>query len=273
MRRTGFVILSCLILGFTQMPTQAASQVTALKVRHKTFDPDSRELGYELFNESGRTITAWRLGLARGDSQGNGQRSTLDQDFFERDAVTGLGLKRGPIRPGGSMAARWLLDSGLENSAREALSLRVIAVVFDDLTWQGEPGAVSILLEARSARVQEVGRLVADLERAERSSLAGAAWSAVLSEEAAWLKAQAGNEDELAPGAPREVAAVVSATRKELAKWLEDAGREVSLSPDPGATFEVLTGSLRDRYERGLRSTRARGTQEETNLDGKVGER
>lgn len=258
MRRTGFAILSCLVLGFALGPAEATSEVTALKIRSKAFDEETRQLSYELYNESDRTITAWRLSLARGDSHGHGQRSTLDQDFSDRLSPLELGSARGPINPGGHIMANWQLDVDNEDDGFTALSLKVAAVVFEDLTWEGESGAASSILEARSARVEEIGKVLTALEGENFRTRSSQAWSAVLKQKASSLKRQ-GDGSGTGAGEPREVAAVLSATRLELAQWLEDAGREVLLSPDPGEALGALTDSLRDRYERGLQSTPRNG--------------
>lgn len=254
MRRSSLVILSCLAQALALVPAEAASEVTAMRILNKSFDSQSQQLGYELFNDSGKTITAWRLSLARGDSHGHGQRSTLDQDFSDRQSDQGLRSRGGPIHPGSRIPASWQLDVDSEDEGHIALSLKVAAVVFEDLTWEGEPEAASAILEARLARVEEVGKVLADLENQALQRRSRQALSAVLKEKSKSLKREGDGSDSSA-GAPREVAAVVSATRLELAQWLEDAGREVLLSPDPAEALGALTSSLRDRYTRGLQST------------------
>lgn len=254
MRQTRLAILSCILLGCALDVPSAASEVTALKVLNKFFDGQTQQLAYELWNESGKTITAWRLSLARSDRHGHAQRSILDQDFFDRQPSGQLGSKFGPIAPGASVVAQWRLNVGSEDPGPVALSLKVAAVVFEDLTWEGDPDAASAILEARTARVEEVGRVLAELERQDRQSWSGQAWSETLRQRAQLLKRQ-GDDPESSTGGRREVAAVLSATRLELARWLEDASREISLSPNPDEALGSLTGSLRERYESGLRAT------------------
>jgi len=228
--------------------------VTALKILNKFFDGKTQQLGYELWNESERTVTAWRLSLARSDPHGHAQRSILDQDFFDRQPADQLGSKFGPIAPGASVVAQWRLEVGGEDPGPVALSLKVTTAVFEDLTWEGQPDGAAAILEARTARVEEIGRVLADLENQDRQPWSRQARSAALRQRAQLLKRQ-GEDPESPAGDRREVAAVLSATRLELARWLEDASREISLSPNPEETLGFLTGSLRERYESGLRAT------------------
>lgn len=258
MRRTGLAILSCLVLFLAQGAQAAEFEVTALKIFNKSFDSQAGQLGYELWNESDKTITAWRLSLARSDPQGNGQSSTLDQDYFDRQPAVELGADRGPIAPGASVAANWRLELDKKKAEFGALSLRVVAVVFDDLTWQGDPEAASIILASRQARVEEIGRVLEDLEKQNLRSFTGRDWSATFKQSARQLRLE-GGDPESAPGRRREVAAVLSVTKLELAQWLEDASREIDLSPDPEEAVGYLTGSLRARYQSGLDATLGEG--------------
>ncbi len=254
MRTTGLMILSCFIVGLASGGAGMATEVNALKIVAKVFDSQSRRLGYELWNDSDRTITAWRLSLARSDSHGHAQRSILDQDFYDRHPTFESADHAGPIAPGSHHAAEWRLDLAAEEASDTALSLRVLAVVFDDLSWQGEPEAAATILEARAARVEELGRVVEALDRQGPRLRSGEEWAVALRQRSQDLHRR-GSEAEAADGWPREVAAVVAATRLELARWLEDASREVSLAPDPQDALGFLVESLRERYEAGLRAT------------------
>ena len=251
MRLTRFVILSCAALLTAGTTLSSASDATALEIRHKHFDPSRQELSYELFNDSSRTMTAWRLSLARGDSHGHGNGSLLDQDFFEQAARAGSDGERGPLAPGASRVERWRLDVGSEDRGTIALSLRVVAVVFDDLDWQGEPEAAATILESRAHRVREIGRLVAALERGDGASRSRQTWSRELGERAERLRGESAQ-----PGAdghlPREVAAQLSATRQELADWLDRAGRELLVAADPAASLRQMRQELERRYQSGL---------------------
>jgi len=152
------------------------------------------------------------------------------------------------------VAAQWRLESGGATPGPSALSLEVRAVVFDDLTWEGEPDAVAVILESRVARVEEIGRVLADLEKQEHRLRSSQEWSVALKQQARALKQQ-GADSESPSAGRREAAAVLSATRLELAQWLENASRDIALSPDAAAAAGFLTGGLRERYELGLRST------------------
>lgn len=254
MRQIGLAILSCFVWLYALDGALAASEVTALKVLDKSYDPLTQQLGYELRNESDQTITAWRLSLARSDPHGHAQRSVLDQDFFDRAPAVELGSRLGPIAPGASLAAQWYLALEGADPGPTALSLKVSVVVFEDRTFEGEPDAASVILEARLTRVKEIGRVLTDLETQEYRLGSSQEWSAALRQRARMLKQQ-GADPESSKVDRREAAAVLSATQLELAQWLEDASREIALSPDPATAVGILTGSLRERYESGLRAT------------------
>lgn len=260
MRRTGVVILYCLTFGLLLDNPTRGSEVTALKIRGKTFEPENKHLSYELWNESDQTITAWRLSLARSDPHGHAQKSLLDQDFFDRDggrAREGLG----PLDPGASLSGRWYLETGDEIPGRVALSVKVAVVIFDDWTWQGDQDAAEAILGAREARIEEIGKVLSALEGENRRLRSRQDWSVSLRQQAKLLRRQ-GENPELLAEERRETASVVSATRLELAQWLEDAGYEVSLAPDPTAALGHLKGALERRYAIGLQAVRLRKSQE-----------
>lgn len=256
MRRAGVVILFCFIFGLLLDNRTFGSEVKALKIRGKTFEPESSHLSYELWNESAETITAWRLSLARSDPHGHAQKSLLDQDFFDRDGGRNReGL--GPLEPGASLSGRWFLETGDSGPDGVALSVKVAVVVFDDWSWQGDQDAAEAILGAREARIEEIGKMLSTLQGENRRLYSRQDWSASLKRQAKLLRRQGENPDLLA-GERRETASVVSATRLELAQWLEDAGYEVSLAPNPATALGHLRGSLERRYEIGLKAVRSR---------------
>lgn len=272
MRQIGLAILSCLVMLSALDGPLAASEVSAMKVFDKSFDRQTQLLTYELWNESDKTITAWRLSLARSDLHGHALRSILDQDFFDRPPTAELRSRVGPIAPGGSLAAQWRLDLEGVGPGPSAVSLEIRAVVFDDLTWEGEPDAVAVILESRITRVEEIGRVLVDLEEQGHRLRSSQELSAALKQQARVLKQQAANPESPSAGR-REAAAVLSATRLELAQWLEDAGRELALSPDAAEALDFLTAGLRERYELGLRATVGGGSAADSVPDMKGGER
>lgn len=251
MRLIRFVILSCLALSTARTVRSDTHEVTALKIRNKHFDAASRQLSYELWNDTDRAITAWRLGLARGDSHGHGNSSVLDQDFFEQATWTGDAKEEGSLAPGASRIEHWQLDVGNEDPGPVALSLRVVATVFADLDWQGDPTAVATILESRAHRVREIGKVVAALESSEGAPRSRQSWSAELGARAEQLRLERGVSETDAE-LPRAVAAQLSATRLELADWLDRAGREILLAPNPAASLRQMRLDLEQRYRFGL---------------------
>ena len=271
MRRTRVVILILLTLGLSLQDSAHCSEITALKIRGKLFEPQSQELSYELWNESDKTITAWRLSLARSDPHGHAQKSILDQDFFDIDG-SGSRAQSGPLAPGRSAPGKWRLDIGEEEPGIRALSLIVVAVVFEDSSWQGEPRAAEAILEAREARVEEIGRVLSSLESDKRGLRSREDWTATLRQQSRLLRQQGVDREQLA-GGRRESAAQISATRLELAQWLEDASHEVSLAPDPEQTMGHLTGILRKRYSTGMKAVQLRAARDASANRGNGGDR
>ena len=75
MRPTRPVALSCVVLCGVLAGPGWAAKVSALEILNKTYDPLTQQLEFELRNRSEKAITAWRLSLARSDSQGHGRHS------------------------------------------------------------------------------------------------------------------------------------------------------------------------------------------------------
>ena len=255
MRRTGAVPMSCLLLSLLTGGPADGSEVTALRIRNKTFEPERRQLSFELWNESDKTITAWRLSLARSDAHGHAQRSSLDQDFIDLDGG-GARTETGPLEPGRNRPGRWHLDIEEGVPGMRALSIKVTAVVFDDSTWQGDEAAARAILQAREARIEEIGKVVSLLESDGRSIRTREDWETTLRQQAKLLRQQS-RDPKSSSDRSREVAAQVSAIRLELAQWLEDAVHEISLAPDPSETVGHLELVLKSRYEHGMRAVRA----------------
>jgi hypothetical protein len=205
-----------------------------------------------LWNESDRTITAWRLSLARSDRHGHAQKSSLDQDFFDLDGAA-ASYGSGPLGPGENLPGKWHLDIGEEEPRGGALSVKVVAVIFEDATWQGDGRAVEGMLEAREARVAEIGKVLTTLEGADRRFRSRQDWALTLKQQARRLRQQGQDQKLLAEGR-RETAAQISAIRLELAQWLDDAGHEVALAPNPDETMVHLKRALEQRHENGLKA-------------------
>jgi hypothetical protein len=256
MRRTCVVILLSSIFGLLLDNPASGSEVTALKIRDKIFEPESQELRYQLWNESDKTITAWRLSLARSDPHGHAQKSILDQDFFDVDQTRAT-RRPGPLDPGRITSGSWRLDIGDEQPGITALSVKVVAVIFEDSTWQGSSRAAQAILESREARVEEIGKVLSSLESGQGRFRTRENLTATLQQQSRLLRQQ-GEDRALLSEGRRESAAQVSATRLELAQWLEDASREISLAADPTETMGHLTGALQRRYDNGLEAVRSR---------------
>lgn len=256
MRPTTGVALCCVLLGATPNANGSAAGLAEVELSNKSFDAEAKQLSYELRNHSDRTVTAWRLSLARGDARGRAERSVLDQDFFltasEDDGSSrqqdGTAVSRpGPLPPGESLAASWTLDLDGPVSDSDALSLELVAVVFEDLGFAGDRDAVETLLEARAIRLEAIAELARSLESEVERPRSGPAWQAAFEQRARALR-QAAAEP---PGAAmrREAAAQLSATRVELAEWLQTAADEIAVALDPEQRVESLATELRRRLD------------------------
>jgi len=242
MRRIGPVVLSCVVLCGVFAGPGLATEVSALEILNKSFDPLTKQLEFELRNSSEKVITAWRLSLARSDGHGHAQKSILDQD-----------LLMSPLDPGETMPGRRRLEIGDEEDGRTALSVKVTAVVFADLSYEGDTEAAETILEARAARVEEIGAVLDTLEVERQLRRSRQAWQATLRLRAQALRKQ-GKESQESDDSHGQVAAQRSVTRVELAEWLEAVGDEMAVAVDPNGTLDELTTGLREQYEKGRRA-------------------
>lgn len=216
-----------------------AAEVSALEILDKSYDPLTKQLEFELRNRSGKAITAWRLSLARSDSHGHGQKSILDQDRLPT-----------PLEPGEILPIERRLEVGDGDDVHTALSLEVIAVVFADLSYEGDAEAAETILAARAARVEEMGAVLRALEIERQQGRSREAWKASLGQRARLLREGSEKVDE-GGDSPGAVAAQRSATQAELAAWLEAVADELAVAVDPQTTLDQLTTGLRDQYEKG----------------------
>lgn len=249
-------LCSLLISGWTLQAR--ASEAASVRIINKSFDPATSELSYEISNGSKKMVTAWRLSLARGDTLGQLQRSHLDQDTYmglldkARANTQDEVVFEGPIQPGQRLAAKHQLDIVAEGSELEALSLKVVAVVFADTTFQGDPDGARTILEARAARVDEIGRILGRLRKTthrDRSLAGPRTQTAVLADELA-------REAKIEPteGLRPEVASQLSVTRAELAESLAKTAELSAFDSVRGAAaLDRLIGHLERSYELGLR--------------------
>ncbi len=261
MQRT--VILACMAaLTVSALALAQVAQPAALEIVDKSFDPSTSILSFELLNTSDRTITAWRLSLARGDAMGRGHRSLLDVDAYmnlgnaERAMASESVIFEGPIFPGQRLADERQLDFIPDGSSFEALSLKVVAVVFEDTTTQGDAEAALTILEAREARVAEIGRVL-ELVRGKADRGRGAAARGKAVRKLAEALAAESRDPALAEGMRPEVASRLSAVKAELADTLRRSADEADLNPGRAAqALDGLVGYLEQSHELGRRNVR-----------------
>lgn len=251
------LLLFSLVLLHPIVSASARAGVTALKIVDKTYDPTSRELSYEMWNASDQVITAWRLSLVVEDANGQAERAVLDQDFYMNLPVDSsatetrnrVSRSQGPIYPGETFSAIWKLESPAGGQRLQALSLQVRAVLFSSLQGEGESDAVEALFAARRVRVEELGRLLEIIERRRANRMPRAELASVLRMHAERLRQPI--ENPMESGALSPSLAVLSATRIELADWLEAASTEVVVAAYPDLVLDRLRNSLQRQRDLG----------------------
>jgi len=239
MKRRKCFVGGALLLFMAALATSAAGETAPLTLMNKSLSPEDRVLSFDLWNTSGKVITAWRLSLAYDDGSGKSRRSVLDQDFAFTAASRGdtavaspaIGIE-GPILQGEVVASQWAVELPEGRSEASALSLRVVAVVFEDGSFEGDPEVSRAILAARSARLVEIKRTVAFLRRARSVGRSRGSIEKSLADKAAALRLES-QDSSLSDGLRREVAAQLSATRLEMAELL--ASLETSVAVDTGA--------------------------------------
>lgn len=251
--------LATLALGFLATVAYATAP-HELRVVNKTYDAGTGALSYELWNDSSQVITAWRLSLAAGDSLGRGHRSNMDQDFYlgldpetPMERILKPRVIQGPLHPDQRLAATWQLDLAQNQTGRPALSIRAVAWIFADGSYGGGAEEAAALLEARAARLDQIASFLADLRGASLGTRPTSSRQARVERMAGGLLELAKSsspDDGMKPGA----AAVLSATRVDLAEWLEST--EEAAAAEPTRAPEIYR-ALESDLDRELRIGRA----------------
>ncbi len=198
-----------------------------LTVLNKSMSSDEGSLSFDLWNTSDRMITAWRLSLAYDDGTGKSRSSVLDQDFAlspvrpgeGQPASRGVGIE-GPLFPGEVASAAWEVElprAGLEPAA---LSLRAVAVVFEDGSFAGDREASRAILSARRVRLEEMKSALGLLRATRDKGRTRGAVQGLLATRARELREES-QDTRLSDGLRREVAAQRSAAKLEVAELLE----------------------------------------------------
>jgi hypothetical protein len=205
-----------------------------LTVLNKSRSSEEGSLSFDLWNTSDKMITAWRLSLAYDDGTGKGRRSVLDQDFALSPVRPGEGQTaspgdriEGPLLPGEVASAAWEVElpgAGLEHSA---LSLRAVAVVFEDGSFAGDREASRAILSARRVRLEEMRSALGLLRATRDTGRTRGIVKGMLATKARELREES-QDTRLSDGLRREVAAQKSAAKLEVAELLESLEASVT---------------------------------------------
>jgi len=235
---------------FAAMAVQAEG---GLRIGVKFFEPETGILKYELWNESNETATAWVLSLVR-DQQGRGGAVLQFADFYMAvDEVMGSSSypnEIGPIAPGAVRSGEWRVPiRGGEDLG--PMSLKLVAVVYEDTSYQGDPDTAETVFAGRRARLGEIAGLLDQLKVSQRPDLGGLLSGLAIQTET--LRGQAESTASEAFGESAAVAGARSAARLELTEyleWLVNMERTGRLSQE---LLDELTDGLETEYEIGMR--------------------
>lgn len=252
MKRNKCIVAGTLLLLSVAVPIRASAADTPLTLLNKSMRSEDGTLAFELWNTGDQPITAWRLSLAYDDGTGRSRRSVLDQDFAlapaHREEAESAGAEAAierPILPGELAAAAWHLELPGGDSEFSALSLRVVAVVFEDGSFAGDAEVSKSILSARAARLGELRRVVGLLRETRDSGKASGATKQTLAARARQLREES-QDFRFPDGRRREVAAQLSAARLEAAELLESLARSI------GGEAAGGEGGILDRTIEGL---------------------
>ena len=251
MKRRKCIVGGILLLLSAVLPLSASAADTPLTLLNKSMSPEDGTLAFELWNTGDKTITAWRLSLAYDDGTGRSRRSVLDQDFALAPAMRDEAESAGPaaaierpILPGEVASAAWRVELPGVDAEFSALSLRVVAVVFEDGSFAGEGEVSEAILSARAARIGEMKRVVDLLKEARDTGKTPWTVKGTLAARARQLREES-HDSGLSDGRRREVAAQLSAARLEAAELLESLAGSIvgeAAGGDARAIDRTITG-------------------------------
>lgn len=244
-----------LLLVSAVLPSGAIGAVTPLTVLNKSMSSEESSLSFDLWNTSDKMITAWRLSLAYDDGTGKSRQSVLDQDFALSPERRGEGqpARRGsriesPLLPGEVASAVWEIELPGVDQEHSALSLRVVAVVFEDRSFVGDPEVSRAILSARSVRLEEMRSALVLLKASRDTGQSRGVVKGWLATRARELREES-QDTRLSDGLRREVAAQKSAAKLEVAELLESLGASVTVD-GIGGEDRVLEGAIQQLEER-----------------------
>lgn len=254
MRRLRLCLAALLVSWTAASGLLSGTEALRVEAIDKSVDRINGVLSVRLLNNHDKTVTAWVVSVVRVDDAGKGDTTLYGQDAFrgldhpDPREIPGLG---GPIAPGDSILMEWPIGQGAQTE--EQLSVRVLAVLFEDGSYAGNADQAQVMLSERRAEVEEIGALLARL-----ADVAGdRAVVPTLRHEAERLR-QEGQAVAVGSGpkaqAPGSVRATVSGIRTSLAAEVEDTA--LRIEQDRGSSIDwlrVLVESLEAEYASGIR--------------------
>ena len=244
MTRATLVVLA-LLAGVGSQPA-ASTEPTALKIVNKSFDAESGKITFDLLNTSEKIITAWRLSEVFSADGRLGPEVLTATDAYSclHHPITHPGPPRdreelercGLIFPGQRVATEKLVTP-MPSGGYPVVSLKVVGIVYEDVSYEGDPAVAAEFFAARAAGLEEVSRhleIMRSLESAELST------DDLLERMGSWVLTLRGegNDAAIASGMPAEAVMSLSATRRSAAEQLEIYMRSIKRHPEHAS--EVL---------------------------------
>lgn len=241
------------VLGLVFTPSteaQEAQEITGIRMVEKDYDPVTGQLSAVLRNESGKTLTAWRVSVvvARGTEATN---VLLDFDYHTQLSTAALQASRperglllpGEIRP---------LDLGVMNEpmpmvSPPAISLRLAAAIFEDGTTTGDSDAIEKIASDRLASLEELDRALQAVTEISGRQGEPRELASFLESHGQLLRTEKRSTRQRSTHAP--VSSVASPQRKGLGERLSRAARSILEDPRSASRhIEALLEDLRDEY-------------------------
>ncbi len=238
MPRATLVVLVLLAVAGSQ--PAAASEPAGLKIVNKAFDAENGKITFDLLNTSDKLVTAWQLKevLSADGRPGPEIRTGKDAHSCLYHPITNPGPPLnseelelcGLIFPGQRVASETNVTP-MPDGGYPVVSLKVEGVVYEDLSYEGDPAVADAYFAARAAVLEQIGRqleLLRSLDLAELSDrdLYERIWSRVLA-----LRSE-GNDAAIASGMGPDAVAMQSARRRTVADQLERLMRTMVRHPD-----------------------------------------
>lgn len=158
----------------------AAAEVPDLLIEDKRYEPTTGTVEFTLVNQHSAPAVAWSLNVLSTKSDGSKANFSILEDraaFFDRERWVSNALpERGHVPAGGRL--RQSLKVEPDSGGLSAVTIRVKAVVYEDVAAVGDPTVIDRIFASRVARVLATREALEELFKA---NLTGAGLEAALS--------------------------------------------------------------------------------------------